>query len=242
MSHDFATGLTTGLLVGTGVTQGGSDFPLWPSCPSEEIYDLIKAVPSLLAQPMLLPTILLQHHLSRTEEFCGVHLSESHQTIQQQLGMNRAGRLHKQGPLQDLVGDKTIKETRVNLRNLTGDMSTFMTEVTWFCAISEWHCDYVDFLRRTIDDIAAKPNTSTSARARSKQSDEEREINECIEYLGATVQGLRRLNTNLKELVNADIGVVSLHNFLLYIQISLVATQFWIKLTKLLSCTALLRN
>jgi hypothetical protein len=234
MSHDFANGLTTGLLIGTGVTQGGNDFPLWPNCPSAEIYDLIKAVPSILAQPMLLPTILLQHHLSRSEEFCRLHLGDSHRVIQQQLGMSRAGRLSKRGPLGDLVGEKTIKETRVNLRNLTGEISTFITEVIVYCSISEWYCDCVDFLRRTLDETAAK--TSTSARA------EEREIKECIEYLGSTARGLRRMNTNFKEMANADIGVVSLHHSFRHIRISSVIIQFLIKLTKLLSCTASLGN
>jgi hypothetical protein len=218
MSYDFSTGFTTGFLIGPGVTQGGFDFPLWPQCPSAEMCDIVKAVPSLLAQPLLLPTILLQHHLSRAQEFCRMHLGDSQRAIQAQLGMSRAGRMSKNGQFEDPVGKKPIKETRANLRNLTGEISTFLTEISWCCTVSDWHCDCVDFLTHTLDDIAAK--ASTSDRGRDGYLSQEREIKECIEYMGSCARGLRRLNNNFKELANADIGVGSFTSVLTLISAS----------------------
>ncbi|KAF2189855.1 hypothetical protein K469DRAFT_762544 [Zopfia rhizophila CBS 207.26] len=204
LSYDFTTGFATGLLLGTGVIQGGADFSVWPKCPSAEIFDLIKAVPSLLAQPMLLPTILLQHHLYRTENFCNFYLGDSYTAILYRLGTNRAGRFHLAGPYEDPVGEKTIKETRVNLRNLTGDMSTFMTEIIWYCKVSDWHCEYVDFLVQTLDYVAGKMGTTNG----HSHLSEYREIKECIEYLGSTARGLRRHTTGSRERAEADFGVL----------------------------------
>ena len=155
---------------------------------------------------MLLPTILLQHHFYRTETFCYFHLGDSYTSIQYRLGASRAGRLHMAGAYEDPVGEKTIKETRVNLRNLTGELSTFMTEITWYCKISDWHCEYVDFLAQTLDDVAGNMGATNDPSHLS----EHREIKECIEHLGSAARGLRRHNTGSKERAEADFGVVCL--------------------------------
>jgi hypothetical protein len=56
-------------------------------------------------------------------------MEDDYQVIQYRLGTSRAGRLNRLGSYEDLIGDGTISEARVNLRNLTGDLSTFMTEI-----------------------------------------------------------------------------------------------------------------
>ena len=205
LSHDFTTHVTTGLLHGTGVMQRRNDFPTWRESPSVEIFDLIKAVPHLWTQPMLLPTILLQHHISRAENFCTFQLDDQANRLQYQLGMSRAGRLHRlRGPYGDPAGERPINDTKVNLHNLTGEMNTCITELIRFCQVSDWECDCIEFLARAIDEIA-----STAEFRAEGGSPEVREIRECIEYLASAARGLKGHNNKVKERLQADFNVVS---------------------------------
>lgn len=204
ISHDFTTRMTTGLLHGTGVMLNRKDFPAWEDSPSVEIFDLIKAVPHLWTQPMLLPTILLQHHIYRAEIICTINLGDKANNLQRQLGMSRAGRLSNlRGPYEDPGGARPIKDTKVNLHNLTGEMNTLITEVIWLCQVSDWQCDCVEFLLRTLDETVK----SQEFRADSVSS-ETGEIRECIEYLTSASQGLRGNNNRGKERLQADFSVV----------------------------------
>lgn len=206
LSHDFTTGFSTGVLHGTGVMRDGADFPMWPKRPSEEIFDMAKAVPHLWTQPMLLPAILLQHYVFRAEFFCSNCLGSRFVDMQRQLGASRAGRLHQAGPYEDPVGRKTIKETRVNLRNLTGEMSTCLTDITWYCHVSDWQCECLDFLGRTLDEVAGRMDTGDGG----SRLRETRELKECIEYLASDARGLRGHNYRWKEVIQADFNVVGI--------------------------------
>ncbi|KIN06847.1 hypothetical protein OIDMADRAFT_139651 [Oidiodendron maius Zn] len=205
LSHDFETHVTTGLLHGTGVMNNRNDFPAWKESPSVEIFDLIKSVPHLWSQPMLLPAILLQHHISRAEIFCTLHLDDKANRLQNQLGMSRAGRLHLlRGPYGDPAGERPIKDTKVNLHNLTGELNTCITELIRFCRVSDWECDCVEFLARTLDEVA-----STAEFHAYSNLPEAREIRECIEYLASAAKGLKGHNNKTKERLQADFNVLS---------------------------------
>jgi hypothetical protein len=196
ISYDFTTRITTGLLHGTGVMLNRNDFPAWRNCPSIEIFDLIKAVPHLWTHPMLLPTILLQHHIYRAEHFCTTQLDDRANNLQRQLGMSRASRLSGlRGPYPDPAGGRPIQETKINLHNLTGEMNTCITELIWFCQVSEWECECVHFLSRTLDEDLVLSKT--------------REIRECIEYMTSAAVGLKSHNYRGKERLQADFNVVS---------------------------------
>jgi hypothetical protein len=204
LSHEFATGVTTGLLHGTGVMLNRNDFPAWPECLSIEIFDLIKAVPSLWTQPMLLPTILLQHHVYRVESFCTIQLEDRVNNIQSLLGMSRAGRLNaRDGPYKDPVGERPIRDTKINFHNLAGEMNTCIMEMIWFCHVSDWQCGSIDFLARTLDEV-----TDLSATCAESSSQSTREIQECIEHLASVAAGLKRHNYRAKERLQADFNMV----------------------------------
>jgi hypothetical protein len=179
-----------------------NDFPAWRDSPSVEIFELIRAVPHLWGHPLLLPTILLQHHVYRTEHFCTNHLDDRVGYVQRRLGMSRAGRLiNLPGPYEDPVGKKSIKDTKVNLHTLTGEMNTVITEIIRFNHVSDWECDCIDFLSRTLDEI-----TGTSG---AQADSGTKEIRECIEYLDSAAKGLRGRNIRGKERVQTDFNVVS---------------------------------
>ncbi|KAK2794834.1 hypothetical protein FQN51_000657 [Onygenales sp. PD_10] len=203
VSYDFKTRFATGILHGTGVVQGGDDFHLWQKCPSAELLELIKEIPDLSAEPLFLPTLLLQHHLHRARHFCTIQLVEEYDAIQRRLGMSRAGRLRRMGPYRDPVGEGTIAETRVNLRNLTGEMSTFMTETIMYCQISEWHLEYLDFLSRARNIVTTSRSGGSMA-----HTDEDRAINESIAFLDSVAKGLKRHNAASKERAQADFNVL----------------------------------
>lgn len=205
ISHDFTTRITTGLLHGTGVMLNRNDFPAWPNCPSIEIFDLIKAAPHLWTHPMLLPTILLQHHIYRAEQFCTTQLDDRANNLQNQLGMSRAGRLNGlRGPYMDPAGGRPIQDTKVSLHNLTGEMNTCITELIWFCQVSEWECECVHFLSRTLDEVV-----DLTANRADLVLLETREIRECIEYMTSAAAGLKGHNNRARERLQADFNVVS---------------------------------
>jgi hypothetical protein len=205
ISHDFTTRITTGLLHGTGVMLNRKDFPAWRNSPSVEIFDLIKAVPHLWTQPMLLPTILLQHHIYRTEKFCVIQLGDRANKLQDLLGMSRAGRLNRlRGPYEDPAGGRPINDAKVSLHNLTGEMKTCIDEVIWFCAVSDWECDCVDFLSHTLDEMQDLVGSCASS-----VPSEVREIRECIEYLASAAKSLKGHINSGRERLQADFTVVS---------------------------------
>jgi hypothetical protein len=180
-----------------------NDFPAWRDCPSVEIFNLIKSVPHLWTQPMLLPTILLQHHIYRVEKFCTIQLEDRANNLQNQLGMSRAGRLYGlRGPYEDPAGERPIKDAKVNLHNLTGEMNTCITEIIWFCGVSDWECDCVDFLSRTLGEVIGSRATGAQCPT------ETREIQECIEYLPSAATGLKGHNNRARERLQADFNVV----------------------------------
>lgn len=231
MTYDFTTGFATGILHGTGVVAAGADYPLWQRSPSLELFYMIEEAPRLSAEPLFLPTLLLQHHLQRSEIFCTGQLESGYNEIQRRLGTTRAGRLHGMGPYYDPVGEKTINETRVNLRNLTGELSTYTTEIIWYCRNSEWHVDYVEFLARESHDIKAK----IAALQNSSHHGSRNDIDDCIRYLRSAAKGLQRHNTGSKARAEADFNVVGGRPVFLTVHSTTNAVNFH-------SCTALLRS
>jgi hypothetical protein len=155
---------------------------------------------------MLLPTILLQHHIYRAERFCTIQLDDRANKLQTQLGMFRAGRLNRlRGPYEDPAEERLIKDTKVNLHNLTGEMNTCITKMIRFCHVSDWECDCVDFLARTVDEVASLLETRADSGTR--------EIRECIEYLASAATGLRGRNNRGKERLQAGFNVVGLNPY-----------------------------
>jgi hypothetical protein len=118
--------------------------------------------------------------------------------------MSRAGRLNGlRGPDEVPAADRPIKDTKVNLHNLTGEMNTFIIEMIWFTHVSNWECDALDFLSRTMDEVAESRNLGLSTGTK--------EIRECIEYLDSAAKELRGHNIYERDGMQADFNVVSLN-------------------------------
>ena len=201
LSHKFSTGLTTALLYGTGAMPGGVDYIKWQACQSAQIFDLIKSAPTLWAHPLFLPTILLHHSIRRAELLCTVDLDDKLVGVQSRLSVSRAGRLSGNGPVEDVMGQKPIGQTRLNLHQLIADMSTNMADIIYFTRLSEWQRDCVEFLNRTLDEVSGFLSSSTIQATR--------DIRESIDYLISTARRLTIFNSKLKDIMESDFSVVS---------------------------------
>lgn len=196
-SHHFDTGTTTGILHGTGVTPHGRDYELWGRCPITEIYDHIRTAHKLWTHPLFLPTIVLQHHLLRTEYFCGIILNNRFTDLERQLGTMRGGRLTGV-PAQHFGTEVPVKEAKVSLRTLTVAMSTLMFDVTWFGTVSEWQCSCLKLL----EDLFAEIESLSGTRQR-------RLMQERLKYLIASAESIRIQNRGMKECGQTDMSIVS---------------------------------
>ncbi|KAI1820276.1 hypothetical protein F4861DRAFT_543120 [Xylaria intraflava] len=117
-SYDFATGVSTGILHGTGVTQHGRDCELWDKEVVVEIFEHIKAAHRLWGHPLCLPATLLQHHLLRTDYFCTVVLPNRFLDAENQLGAVRAGRLLGV-KARNIAAELPVQQAKVSLAELT---------------------------------------------------------------------------------------------------------------------------
>jgi hypothetical protein len=198
-SHDFATGLSTGILHGTGVTQHSGDYGLWMKHAAAEIYEHIEAAHRFWTHPLLLPTMLAQHHLLRTDYFCTVILSNQLTDVQRQLGTMRTGRLYGD-QTRNIVTELPVQQAKVNLRELTVAMSNLIHEAIWFCSVSDWQCSYLKFLGEVLSEMDGL----------NKGSKETRSMRATIKHLGSSAESIKRHNNAMQENGQADMNIVRL--------------------------------
>jgi hypothetical protein len=197
-SHDFATGISSGILHGTGVTQYGNDYELWDKPPVLEILEHIKTAHRLWTHPLFLPTIVLQHHVLRTDYFCTVVLSNRVTDLELQMGTMRGGRL--QGvPAPNFATRLPVQEAKLSLRKMTIAMSTLMFDIICFCGVSDWQCSCLKHLADIHSEIEGLVG-------RSRQS---RSMRETIQYLLASAESVKMNNRRLQEVGQSDMSVVS---------------------------------
>ncbi|KAI0480008.1 hypothetical protein F4859DRAFT_478090 [Xylaria cf. heliscus] len=196
-SHDFVTGISTGILHGTGVTQYGYDHNLWDMQAAAEVFEHIKAAHHIWTHPLCLPATLLQHHLLRTDYFCTVILSNRGTELQHQLGTVRAGRLFG-GQAQDIATELPVKQAKFNLRELTVEMSSLTFDAIWFCSVSDWQCSC---LKLFLDILAEMEYLDKGLK-------ETRHIRARIRYLSSLADSIKRYNNAMKENGQADMNVL----------------------------------
>lgn len=201
-SHDFATGFSTGILHGTGVTANGRDFDLWSENPASEILEHLKTAYRFWAHPLCLPIVLLQHHLARADYFCTIVLSNKHLDIQRQLGSSRSGRLYGHRA-RNLATELPVHQARVNLKELTIEMSGLIFETTHFRNVSDWQCSCLKLLGEILTELVDLNGSSTDVRS----------MRATIRYLLSSAESLYRYNNGLRENSNADMNIVSMDSF-----------------------------
>lgn len=198
-SHDFATGISCGILHGTGVTTYGKDYDLWEKPPVLEIFEHIKNTHHLWSQPMFLATILLQHHFLRTDYFCTIILANKFTDLQFQMGTSRAGRLNGV-PAPNLAAQMSVPQAKVSLRAMTVAMSSLMFDINWFCSVSDWECTCLKQIAEVHAEVEGFIGRSRAFRL----------MREKIQYLLASAESIKLHNNRMREAGQTDMSIVSL--------------------------------
>ncbi|GAP82627.2 hypothetical protein SAMD00023353_0101590 [Rosellinia necatrix] len=220
-SHDFATGLTTGILHGTGVATttttrgggggggGGGNSGMWSRQAGAEIYEHVKAAARRLwPHPLFLPATVLQHHLLRADHFCTVVLANQSTEVHRQLGTVRAGRLAGRRA-RDIAAEMPVREARVSLRELTVAMSAQVFDAIWFCSVSDWQCSCLALLREVLDEIEELGGGGGGGGGGSLMRRDMRLMRAKIRDLISSAESLRRHTNGMKENGQAGMNVAS---------------------------------
>jgi hypothetical protein len=219
ITYDILTATTTALIHGTGALIRSADCSFWKKNQSEGILELIQSSSALWPHPILLPTLLLNHHLSRMERFSFTVLSAKLMGIQDQLGVSRAGRLSgKTERVKDIVGNQTINQVKLNMRDLTSDMSSLASDIAWFSHTSQWQCDCAEFLDKVTSDWSDFAPQNLFGRSN--------EIREWIGYAIASAKTLNSYNNNFGDVIRSELSVVGhLHIFKLYASLRILTSS-----------------
>ncbi|KAH7093196.1 hypothetical protein FB567DRAFT_587640 [Paraphoma chrysanthemicola] len=196
-SHDFATGLSTGILHGTGITSYGDDHHLWNERAGAEIFELIKAARSSWNHALSLPAVIMQHHLLRADYFCTVVLANQFTDVQRDLGTARSGRLHNTQP-RNLATDLPVPQAKINLRELTVSLSSLIHENTSCVTMSDWQCSCTKHLEEILKEMKSYRELRKSYISMLSK----------IRYLNSTAESVKRLNNNLREHGLADMNIL----------------------------------
>ncbi|KAI0436986.1 hypothetical protein F4803DRAFT_196878 [Xylaria telfairii] len=196
-SHDFATGVSSGILHGTGVTGYGHDYNVWTKQAAAEIFEHIKAAHHTWTHPLCLPATLLQHHLLRADYFCTVILSNRGMEVQRQLGTVRSGRLFGQ-QARDIATELPVQQAKISLRELTVAMSSLTFDAIWFCHVSNWQCLCLKLFLEVLDEMEGLDRGLKGARLMRTR----------IRYLSSLADSIKSHNNGMKENSQADMSVL----------------------------------
>lgn len=198
-SYDFNTGMSTGILHGTGITrQRVNHYELWSTDHSSELVEIAKSIHQAWAHPLCLPLLVMQHHAQRMDYYCTVKLSLQSTQVTDRLGAERAGRLWRSEG-RDLVGKVPVHEAKADLRKLTTAMSNLAFEAIWISGVSEWQCETMETLQRMLKEITTTKHKVSGGRF----------VRTRISFLEAMISSIKRYNANMKENGQKDMSVVS---------------------------------
>lgn len=206
LSHDLSTGATTALINGYCAmtmrkyqtdemrTFIGDEH----SVQSQYIRSQIQANPLLWTHPMLLPVVLLENHMERAKAFT-VKLEDRVLELERSTGVVFAGRLggrEKKG---------ARHHTRRDMRKLTQDMHTTLSEIIIFSSATSWDVNCALAFREWCQDM---PDLIPQQRWRSTIQGS-RELAEMVDHLVGVSKDRDKYVETLKERVQSQITVVS---------------------------------
>ncbi len=148
MTHSLGSGNTLAFLHGWSVFSNQN----WVSkrdmiSHSERMHSLLEPSISLWRHPLLLPTLLLQEHLFRCEEFISQDLSPQIRGIERVLGITRSGRLAgtKHAVSEEIQELLTDDERRIQI---TSEVNTTLTDTINLATILGWDQRLGEFIKK----------------------------------------------------------------------------------------------
>lgn len=147
MTHSFSSGNTLAFLHGWSIFRNKNQVTDEKMIShSERIHMLLEPSISLWRHPLLLPTLLLQEHLFRCEEFTWQSLSSRTRDIEKGLGVTKSGRLMKT----PLAVPKEIKELLTDDEKriqITSAVNTTLVDTITVIGVLEWDKRLSEFIK-----------------------------------------------------------------------------------------------
>jgi hypothetical protein len=199
--------ISTGFVHGTGLLLNDSEYSHWDTLVSTDLTEIIKSTSDLWAQPLLLPSILLQYHLYRSQDFITHDMHPRLIILQHRLGASQAGRLRQFRPAEGLDSNKTIKEAKTSLHKLTVELNTCNIELTWLLRTAEWDVACACFLKQVSGELSGSYDTDIG-----RTFHETMDMRQTIEYLQTEANNLCKFYSKSKDVVQTEFSVVSLMN------------------------------
>jgi hypothetical protein len=192
LTHDFKSGWTTGFLCGDGAI-GHREPHRQYGLQLQQIVDLITSTVHLWNDPILLPAILLQNYSQRTEART-LTLQAELKYSESLLGVTSAG------------GVKPIRTKKwpadVDIKQITTDLHTTMTQTVFICGVCEWARQYGKFVLDQEDEIHGN-SSPKSGQARST------ELRDSILHVTSSLEGVYIRCNTFRERAQTQINVVS---------------------------------
>jgi hypothetical protein len=206
LSYNPKTGFTNALLYGNDLLTADDSYGTGLGCQSRQIAPLIESAASLWSHPALLPTALLSNHLSRME-YVLEHVMEARvYAVENRLGASRAGRLYGKSDANGyIVGSKSIREAKHNIRQSTGTMSTVLTDVLFLIHVAQWENEYAEFLAQVVQEMipVLSPGTCRSTV----------ELQESIRYMCQGARAVKGYYGLLKLRMESQLNIVNSTTF-----------------------------
>lgn len=148
MTHSFSSGNTLAFLHGWSIFSNINQVTDEEMIShGERIHKLLESSVSLWRHPLLLPTLLLQEHLFRCEEFIWRCLSPRIRTIEEDIGVARSGRLMKT-PLGDPTEIKAQLAKDEKRIEIASAVNTTLVDTVTVISILEWDKRLSEFIKR----------------------------------------------------------------------------------------------
>lgn len=166
---------------------------------SARIVSYLRSSLSQWNNPMLLPMILLENYMMRSDLFAH-DLGDQIVGLERQTGVVFAGRTVNSHEL--AIEPEQIPKG--GIRKLTQDMHTLLAEIIYYERCVEWSLDCTGFLENCTRELSK----STLPDDKKYLKNETQEVLETIEYLAASAKSMCGFQRALKERVHSQIGVL----------------------------------
>jgi hypothetical protein len=167
---------------------------------SSHLMSRLKSSVAHWGHPVLLPILLLQNCMSRSNLFAW-NLDDQVVVLERQTGVVFAGRTAL--PNEGNIDPENIPRNKI--RTLTRDMHSLLTEIIFFKRVITWMADCARFLEKSVREIGPG---EVGYQDENSLRRENREILEMLESIGADARSLSGLQKSLKERVQSQINVV----------------------------------
>ncbi|KAL4746205.1 hypothetical protein BDW72DRAFT_197898 [Aspergillus terricola var. indicus] len=161
LTYDMSSRWTTALLAGESIVDLASTvfdrslLPLAPMSPCDVVREYLMSSPTLWDHPLMLPCIVLGHHLRRLQYHCNRDLTPSVMGIEAQLGVTRVGRRNFDARPRDLSTIKDGPVARAQSEHLTVTINTQLTRVGFTAHNPKWNYEASALLVKILTEIAA---------------------------------------------------------------------------------------